>query len=78
MRGRVALLLGKVHSIEQLQERVDSVRYAFFQANLVQGFQILQVGHLLDLLDVFDNILPHVMLLAPLREVVYHLADCHW
>ena len=63
--------------MEQLQERVHSVRYAFFQAHLVQGFWILQMSHLLDLLDVLDDILPHVMLLAPLREVVYHLAQGH-
>ena len=35
------------------------------------------MSHLLDLLDVLDDILPHVMLLAPLREVVYHLAEGH-
>ena len=63
--------------MEQLQERVHGVRYAFFQANLVQGFWILQMCHLLDLLDVLDDILPHVMLLAPLIEIVYHLAEGH-
>ena len=63
--------------MEQLQERVNSVRYAFFQAHLIQGFWILQMGHLLDLLYILDDILPHVMLLAPLREVVYHLAEGH-
>ena len=63
--------------MKQLQERVHSIRYAFFQAYLVQGFWILQMSYLLDLLDVLYDILPHVMLLTPLREVVYHLAQGH-
>ena len=63
--------------MKKLQERVHSVRYAFFQAYLVQGFRILQMSHFLDLFDVLDDILAHVMLLAPLREVVNHLAKGH-
>ena len=63
--------------MKKLQERVHSVRYAFFQAYLVQSFRILQMGHFLDLLDIFYDILPHVMLLAPLRKVVDHLAKGH-
>ncbi len=35
------------------------------------------MGHILDLLDVLDDILSHVMLLAPLREVINHLAQGH-